>query len=66
VSDDSSERSTRPPGVVRSIDSLPLREAVQRAAPDPKGPSITVLAFTGLLFAIVGWFAYFAVAGALS
>ncbi len=66
VSDDFSERSTMPPGVVRGIDSLPLRDAVQRAAPDPKAPSVTVLAFTGLLFAIVGWFAYFAVAGALS
>ena len=66
VSDDSSEHSTMPPGVVRGIDSLPLRDAVQPAAPDPKAPSVTVLAFTGLLFAIVGWFAYLAVAGALS
>jgi hypothetical protein len=64
VPDDFSEGSTMP-RVEPGIDSLPLRDAVQPAAPDPK-PSITVLAFTGLLFAIVGWFAYFAVAGALS
>ncbi len=66
VSDDSSERSTMPFDVVRGIDSLPLRDAVQPAAPDPKAPSVTVLALTGLLSAIVGWFAYMAVAGALS
>ena len=66
VSDDSGEHSTMPPGVVRGVDSLPLRDAVQQAAPDAKAPSVTVLALTGLLFAIVGWFAYWAVAGVLS
>ena len=65
VSEDSSERSTMPPSVVRGIDSLPLRDAVQSAAPDPKAPGVMVLAFTGVLFAIVGWFAYLAVAAAL-
>jgi hypothetical protein len=66
VSDDSSDRSTMPPGVVPDIDSLPLRDAVQPAAPGPKAPSVTVLALVGLLSAIVGWFAYVAIAGALS
>jgi hypothetical protein len=66
VSDDFNERSTIPPGVVRGIDSLPLRDAVPPAAPARKAPSVTVLALTGLLSAIVGWFAFLAAAGALS
>ena len=65
VSDDSSERSTMPPGVALRIDSLPLRDVVLPVAPDAKRPPVAVLALTGLVSAIVGWFAYLAVAGAL-
>ena len=66
VSDDSREPLTMPVDPVRTLDSLPVRDVAQPAARMSNAPSVGVLSLVALLSAIVGWFAYFAIAAGLS
>jgi hypothetical protein len=62
VSDVSRERATIRSDRMRDPDSLPLRDATPPTIRVPKTHGPGVLLLTGLLFAIFGWFGYWAIA----
>ena len=65
-SDESSEPLAGPLAAVRDVDVSAPREAARPATRTSRAAGAGVLSLTALLFAMVGWFGYWAIASGLS